>query len=484
MEVVKAKGLRKQKDKKVLMPRMNPMEERGQSNHLFVEAVPVWYGQNGKVNPVWLSACQEERTLTRHLMERIADPLNVTKACQRVVSNGGSSGVDGMEVGELKGWLGKNLNQLREQLLSGTYQPQAVKGVNIPKPSGGKRRLGIPAVVDRLVQQSIHQVLSVGYERIFSENSYGFRPRRNAHQALKQAAAYVTAGKTVVIDLDLEKFFDEVNHHRLLWLLSTRIGDKRLLQLIQRYLRTGMVQGGLVEQRIKGTPQGSPLSPLLSNIVLDELDKELQRRGHCYVRYADDVKIFVGSRQRAEEVKASITRYITQKLKLKVNEGKSKVCKGYELNFLGHSILGKGQVGLSKHSEQRLKAKIRTVTKRSRGISLEAMLGQLRIQLQGWLHYFRYAKMSSKMEAIDGWLRRRLKCFRLKQCKCRIGIVRWLGKLGVEETLSWRTALSGKGWWRLSNSPALNIGMNKMWFAQTGYYSLSENYKSLHRTSL
>lgn len=239
-----------------------------------------------------------------------------------------------------------------------------------------------------------------------------------------------------------------------------------------------------MEQRIKGTPQGSPLSPLLSNIVLDELDKELERRGHCYVRYADDVKIFVGSQQRAEEVKASITGYITEKLKLKVNESKSRICRGYELNFLGHSILRKDEVGLSKQSEQRLKDKIRGITKRNKGISLEEMLRQLCTSLQGWLNYFRYAKMGSKMEAIDGWIRRRLKCFRLKQCKRRIGIVRWLRKLGVAETLCWRTALSGKGWWRLSNSPALNIGMNKMWFARHGYYSLSENYKSLHRKSL
>jgi len=223
--------------------------------------------------------------------------------------------------------------------------------------------MDLPTVTDRLVQQSIHQVLSVGYERTFSENSYGFRPNRSAHQALKQAATYVAEGKYYVIDLDLEKFFDEVNHHRLMWLLSTRIGDKRVLQLIHRYLKAGMMQGGLVEQRIKGTPQGSPLSPLLSNIVLDELDKELERRGHSYVRYADDVKIFVGSSRRAEEVQASITKYIRQKLKLKINESKSRVCKSYELNFLGHSILGKGQIGLSKQSGKRLKDKIREVTK-------------------------------------------------------------------------------------------------------------------------
>ena len=472
------------KDNKELKPRMNPMEERRQNNHLFMEAVPVWYSQNGKVNPKWLSACKEERTLTSHLMEGIADSLNVSKACQRVVSNGGGSGVDGMKVEELKEWLGNNLTKLQEQLLSGSYQPQAVKGIEIPKPNGGKRQLGIPTVIDRLVQQSIHQVLSVGYERIFSENSYGFRPGKSAHQALKQAAEYVAKGKTFVIDLDLEKFFDEVHHHRLMWLLGTRIGDSRVFQLIHRYLKAGMMQGGYTEQRIKGTPQGSPLSPLLSNIVLDELDKELERRGHSYVRYADDVKIFVGSKQRAEMVKASITKYITQKLKLKINESKSRICKGYELNFLGHSILRKGELGLSKQSEQRLKDKVREVTKRNKGISLEEMLQQLRTKLQGWLNYFCYAKMSSKMEAIDGWIRRRLKCFRLKQCKRTIGIVRWLRKLGVEETLSWRTALSGKGWWRISNSPPLNIGMNKTWFLQQGYYSLSENYKSLHRKTL
>jgi len=472
------------KDNKVLQPRMNPMEERGQSNRLYAEAVPVWYGQSGKVNPKWLSACKEERNLTEHLMEQIADPLNLSKAYQRVLRNGGSGGVDAMTVKELQGWLGENLTGLRDQLLQGSYEPQPMRGAQIPKPNGGKRQLGIPTVRDRLVQQAMHQVLSVGYERIFSMCSYGFRPNKNAHQALKQAGAYVAAAKGYVIDLDLEKFFDEVNHHRLMWLLSTRIGDKRVLHLIHRYLKAGMMQDGLTEQRIKGTPQGSPLSPLLSNIVLDELDKELERRGHSYVRYADDVKVFVSSSRRAEEVKASITKYITEKPKLKVNESKSRICRGYELNFLGHSVLKDGTLGLSKVSERRLKDTVRGITKRKRGISLEEMLGQLRTKLQGWLNYFRYARMSSKMEAIDGWIRRKLKCFRLKQCKRKIGIVRWLRKLGVEETLCWRTALSGKGWWRLSNSPALAIGMNKMWFAQQGYYSLSENHRSLHRKSL
>lgn len=460
------------------------MEERGVSNCLFAEDVTVRYIRSGRVNPAWLSACEEERNSTKHLMEQIADPLNLQKAYQRVVQNGGSGGVDGMTVKELQEWLGKNLNLMQQQLLEGKYEPEAVRGVQIPKPQGGHRQLGIPTVKDRLIQQAIHQVLSIGYERIFSCFSYGFRPNKNAHQALKQAGSYVAMGKGYVIDLDLEKFFDEVNHHRLMWLLSTRIGDKRVLQLIHRYLKAGMLQNGLNEQRIKGTPQGSPLSPLLSNIVLDELDKELKHRGHSYVRYADDVKIFVSSEQRAEGVKRSITRYIENKLKLKVNLTKSKTCKGYELNFLGHSILTKGNLGLSKQSEARLKSKLKEVTQRNRGISLETMLAKLRTIVQGWLQYFRYARMKVKMELIDGWLRRRLKCFRLKQCKRTIGIVRWLRKLGVEEKLNWRTALSGKGWWRLSNSPAISIGMNNKWFNAQGYYSLSENYKSLHRKSL
>ena len=468
----------------MLVPRMNPMEERGHDNRLYAEAVPVRYSQSGKVNPEWLSACKEQRNLTKGLMEKITDPLNLSKAYQRVRSNGGSAGTDGMTVKELQGWLGTNLNQLQDQLLQGIYEPQPIRGVQIPKASGGTRQLGIPTVRDRLVQQAMLQVLSVDYERIFSGCSYGFRASKNAHQALRQAGIYVAAGRSYVIDLDLEKFFDEVNHHRLMWLLSTRIGDRRVLQIIHRYLKAGMLKEGLAVQRIKGMPQGSPLSPLLSNIILDELDKELERRRYCYVRYADDVKIFVSSSGEARQVKTSITKYILNKLKLKINERKSRVCEGYELNFLGHSILKDGRLGLSKESEVRLKDKVREITKRKRGINLYEMLVELRTKLQGWLNYFRYARMSSKMEAMDGWIRRKLKCFRIKQCKRRMGIVRWLRKLGVEEKLSWRTALSGKGWWRLSLSPALAIGMNKMWFAQMGYYSLSENYKSLHRKSL
>lgn len=462
---------------------MNPvMEEECKSDYsLFVEAIPVWYESHGKVSSSWLSVCEKERNQTTGLMAQIADPLNLAKAAKQVIRNAGSAGTDGMGVKELKVWLQGNLPMLMEQLLTGRYQPQPVRGVQIPKPKGGYRQLGIPTVKDRLVQQAILQVLTKIYDKSFSPASYGFRPRRNAHQALKQAAKYVEAGKTLVVDIDLEKFFDEVNHHRLLWLLSTRISDQRLLQLISRFLKTGILQGGLTEQRTKGTPQGSPLSPLLSNIVLDELDQELNRRGLSHVRYADDMQIFVGSQTSAERVMESITKFIEERMRLKVNRRKSAIRKCYQTNFLGHSLLYKGKIGLSKESEAKLKGKLKKITQRNKGVSLEQIVHQLRPVLQGWLQYFKYASMKSKLEGIEGWLRRRLKCFRLKQCKRCIGIVRFLRKLGVEETLSWRTALSGKGWWRLSNSPALNIGMNKNWFITKGFYSLSENYQKLHR---
>ena len=436
--------------------------------------------KSGMVSPLWLCACKEERSATEGLMEKVADPLNLQRAYRKVRANNGSGGVDGMEVKELGKWLSGNWEKLQADLLQCKYKPSAVRGVSIPKPQGGYRQLGIPTVKDRLIQQAIHQVLIERYECIFSDNSYGFRPSRNAHQALKRAAEYASEGRRYVIDLDLEKFFDEVNHDRLLWLLSTRIGDKRLLKLINEFVRSGILTGGLSSQRTKGTPQGSPLSPLLSNIVLDELDKELERRGHHYVRYADDVKIFVSSEQAAIRVKSSISKYIEKKMQLKVNQAKSRVCKSQELNFLGHSILWKGRLGLSQQSEDRLKRKVRQITRRNRGISIEQMIKELRKSLEGWLLYFRYATMKGKMERIDGWIKRKLRCHRLKQCKRTIGIVRWLRKLHVEERLCWRTALSGKGWWRLANSPALSMGMSNEWFYLHGYFSLHNNYQALH----
>lgn len=440
--------------------------------------------KSGKVSPNWLYACEQERTLTDGLMERVADPLNLQKAYRNVSANNGKGGVDGMEVRELKQWLRLNLETLREELLTNRYMPQPVRGVKIPKAQGGYRQLGIPTVKDRLVQQAVHQVLNERYEKVFSERSYGFRPKRSAHQALQQACLYVSEGRSWVVDLDLEKFFDVVNHHRLMWLLSRRIGDNRLLSLIHRFVKSGILEGGLMSPRIQGTPQGGPLSPLLSNIILDELDKEMERRGHCYVRYADDVKVFARDERNARRILSGITGFIEGKLLLKVNRSKSRICLSGALNFLGHRLLSSGQLGLGHLSEKRLKDKLRRITRRNRGVSLGQVLGELRGYLQGWLQYFKRAKMVKKLEQIDRWLRRKLRCYRLKQCKRTIGIVRWLRSLGVEETLSWRTALSGKSWWRLSNNPAINLGANNRWFSQQGYYSLYDQYRALNRKSL
>lgn len=464
---------------------MNNWEQ--QRNNLFglTEGVAIVHrDKSGKVRPNWLCACEQERNLTVELMDRVADPLNLQKAYRRVKTNAGKGGVDGMEVKELGKWMKDNFQALQDQLLKDCYTPDPVRGVQIPKPQGGYRQLGIPTVKDRLIQQAIHQILSERYEKIFSENSYGFRPQRSPHQALGQAGRYVAKGYKYVIDLDLEKFFDEVNHHRLMWLLGKRIGDARVLSLIHRFLKAGLLQEGLMSQRTKGTPQGGPLSPLLSNIILDELDKELERRGHCYVRYADDVKVFVRSEASAARVKERISKFIEGNLLLKVNGKKSRICKGYELNFLGHSILGNGQLGLSEQSEQRVKQKVKQITQRRRGVSLSQILVELRRYLPGWIMYFKHALMNRKMSELDRWVRRKLRCYRLKQCKRVIGIVRMLRNLGVEETLCWRTALSGKSWWRLSNSPGSNIGMNNRWFNEHGYYSLYDNYKALHRKIL
>jgi RNA-directed DNA polymerase len=443
-----------------------------------VSGTDVFGDRGGRVSRQWRSDCKRSRALTGDLLSEIADLPNLEAALRRVVKNGGSAGVDGMSVRELKVWFSGNYRELRSQLLTGNYVPEAVKGVEIPKPKGGMRQLGIPTVRDRLVQQAISQVLMKHYEPIFSAYSYGFRPSRNAHQALHQAGRYAAAGYRRVVDIDLEKFFDRVNHDRLLWLLSTRISDGKLLKLIGKFLRTGILKGGLCKQRISGTPQGSPLSPLLSNIVLDELDKELERRGHRFVRYADDLIILVGSEAAARRVLASVSHYIEARLRLKVNREKSRICRTIELNFLGHRILYDGNLGLSKASEQRFKSKIKQITSRRRGISLEQMIKELNPVLRGWLNYFRYAKMHSRLLRLMGWLRRRIRCFRLKQCKRAIGIVRFLRRLGVVEWRAWLLALSGKGWYRKSCSPQSHEGMNDQWFTRIGLINMAAYYRS------
>lgn len=428
----------------------------------------------------WLTDCYGERTSTVDLMSAVADLSNLSRACQRVIRNGGAGGIDGMEVGELRKWFAEHHAELRSQLLSGEYHPSAVRGVKIPKPNGGERQLGIPTVVDRVVQQAVHQVLSPRYERIFSKSSYGFRPGKGARQALVQAGEYVGEGYKHVVDIDLAKFFDEVNHNRLLWRLSTRIGDKRLLKLIHRFLKAGMLEGGLVGQRVKGTPQGGPLSPLLSNIVLDDLDKELERRGHRFVRYADDLIVLVASEVAGQRVFNSLATFIEDKLKLRVNRDKSEIRKSTELNFLGHGILGNGSLMLSAKSEKRLKAKLRQTTRRNRGRSFTQVIKELNRQLRGWLEYFRHAKMKGKLRALESWLKHRLRCYRLKQCKRAIGMFRFLFKLGVPRDRSWSTASNRRGWWANASTPAAHEGMNKDWFLSEGLIAIVPTYERLH----
>lgn len=423
---------------------------------------------------------EKETALTSKLMERIISLPNLEAALRQVVRNGGAAGIDGMNVKELQKWFVTHWKTLQKELLEGNYKVSAVKGIKIPKPKGGYRQLGIPTVKDRLVQQAIQQELSKLYEPRFSPTSYGFRKGRRAGHALDQLSHYIRQGKTYVVDIDLSKFFDEVHHNRLLQRLGERIKDKRLLGLIHSYLKAGMLEDGLLSQRIKGTPQGSPLSPLLSNIVLDELDKELSKRGHHYVRYADDIIIVVGSEKSAERVQESVTRFIENRMKLKVNRTKSRICRPYELNYLGHSFGKDGSIYLSKESEKRLKNKLRQITQRNRGRSLDQIISELNLILRGWLNYFKQAKMKSRLRQIESWLQRKLRCYRIKQCKRPIGIMRFLHKLGVPKKRAWTTAASRKGWWRKSSTPACHEAMNNKWFAIKGLYSLSRNYSLLH----
>lgn len=428
----------------------------------------------------WLTDCYEERTSTVDLMSSVVDLSNLSRACRKVIQNGGAGGVDGMGVGELREWFSLNHEELRAQLLSGHYHPSAVRGVKIPKPNGGERQLGIPTVVDRVVQQAIHQVLNPRYDRIFSKSSYGFRPGKGARQALRQAGEYVSEGFKHVVDIDLAKFFDEVNHGRLLWRLSTRIGDKRLLKLIHRFLKAGMLEGGPLGQRIKGTPQGGPLSPLLSNIILDELDKELEDRGHRFVRYADDLIVLVASEQSARRVYGSLVKFIEDKLKLRVNGDKSEIRNSSKLNFLGHGILSDGSLTLSAKSEQRLKDKLRQTTRRNRGRSFAQIIKELNQQLRGWLEYYRYAMMKKKLRNLESWLKHRLRCYRLKQCKRAKGMFLFLFKLGVPRDRSWSTASNRRGWWAKASTPAAHEGMNNEWFLSEGLLAIVPTYARLH----
>lgn len=412
----------------------------------------------------------ESPASSEQLMEEICQVENCSQALARVKSNKGSPGIDGMTVEKLPDYLKQHWPKVKEQLLSGTYKPQPVKRVEIPKPDGGTRKLGIPTALDRLIQQMVLQVLQRSWDPTFSAHSYGFRPGRSAHQAVAQAQQYIAEGYGWVVDLDLEKFFDRVNHDRLMARMAQGISDKRVLKLIRRFLQAGVMENGLVSPVDEGTPQGGPLSPLLSNIVLDELDRELERRGHRHVRYADDCNIYVRSQRAGERVMEGVTRYLTTKLKLKVNQAKSAVARPKDRKFLGFSFTSgrNARRRIAPKAILRFKERIRELTCRTRAVSMEQRVQQLSAYLRGWRGYFGFCQTPSVLDTLDQWLRRRLRSAIWKQWKLGSTKFAKLRAHGIGRDLAAQTAASPHGPWRLANSPALQYAFPNSYFDSLG----------------
>jgi len=412
----------------------------------------------------------ESPAIGEQLMEEVCERENCRQALARVKANKGSPGVDGRTGHDLPGYLKQHWPAIREQLLSGTYKPQPVKRVEIPKPDGGVRKLGIPTVLDRFIQQAVMRVLQRRWDRTFSEHSYGFRPGRSAHQAVEAAQQYIAEGYRWVVDLDLEKFFDRVSHDKLMARIAKRVSDKRLLKLIRAFLKAGVMEGGLVSPVDEGTPQGGPLSPLLSNIVLDEFDRELKRRGLRFARYADDSNIYVRSRRAGERVMESMTRFITTQLKLKVNRQKSTVARPWQRKFLGFSftVNREPKRRIAPKAVLRFKERIRELTSRTRGVSIERMAEDVAQYQRGWIGYFGKCETPSVLASLEEWVRRRLRSAIWKQWKR--GTVRFaeLRKRGVGKDLAAQTAGSAHGPWRLANSPALAIALPNAYFDSLG----------------
>ena len=419
------------------------------------------------------------------LMEAVVERENMMAAYKRVVGNKGAAGVDGMSVDELKPYLDEHWVRIKGELLEGRYEPQAVAQVEIPKPNGGMRKLGIPTVIDRLVQQAIHQVLEPVFDRDFSKSSYGFRRGRDAHQAVKQAREYVKEGRRWVVDIDLEKFFDRVNHDILMARVARKVNDKRVLRLIRRYLQAGIMTDGIVTARQEGTPQGSPLSPLLSNIMLDDLDKELERRGHKFCRYADDCNIYVQSRLAGERVMKSITQFLERKLRLRVNATKSVVDRPWKLKFLGYSMTmeKKPRMKPARESIERFKAKLRALFRQGRGRSVQKLIEELNPILRGWINYFRLAEVKDIFEELDGWIRRRLRNILWRQWKRVYTRVKNLMKRGLEEVRAWQSATNGRGAWWNSGASHMNEAFPRSYFDRMGLISLLTTILILHKTS-
>ena len=417
-------------------------------------------------------------TGTENLMEAVVERENMFTAFKRVVANKGAAGVDAMGVEELKPYLQTHWTRIKEELLEGSYQPQPVRRVEIPKPGGkGMRKLGVPTVVDRLIQQALHQVMSPVFDPAFSFHSYGFRPGRRAHQALCQAKEHVGGGRRWVVDLDLEKFFDRVHHDVLMSRVARKVGDKRVLCLIRRYLTAGIMEGGLVSQPTMGTPQGGPLSPLLSNILLDDLDKELERRGHRFCRYADDVNIYVGSRRAGQRVLGSIGKFLNRRLRLMVNREKSAVDRPWKRGFLGYSMTFHNRpcLKVAPSSVRRLKMALKKAFRQGRGKNLGKFIEALRPMLRGWINYFRLSEVKGIFEELDGWIRRRLRCVIWRQWKRSKIRAKGLMKRGLGESRAWKSATNGRGPWWNSGASHMNQAFPKKFFDRLGLVSLLDS---------
>jgi len=426
------------------------------------------------------AASSELRATTALLMEGVADIDNLRQAYRKVRANRGAPGPDGMTVAELGQWLAVHVEALRRELLEGRYVPQPVRGAAIPKAGGGERMLGIPNVLDRLVQQALLQKLEPIFDPVFSASSFGFRPGRSAHDALRQGQRHVEEDRVFVVDLDLEKFFDRVNHDVLMSRVARRVDDKRVLRLIRHFLTAGLMSNGVCVRREEGTPQGGPLSPLLANVLLDDMDKELERRGHRFCRYADDLNIYVSSMKAGERVMASVTQFLEHRLKLRVNREKSAVDHVSNRKFLGYRLLGPDRgLGIHPKSVERFKDKVRGLTRRNRPRKLSQVVGGLNRLLVGWMGYFRLGRARSRMGELDAWIRRKLRCLRLKQCKRAASIARFLKSRGVAADVSRMLASSGKGWWRLSRTRQTHQAMDTEWFRELGLVSLQDEYTRL-----
>lgn len=433
---------------------------------------------NGATQPK-IAECQPESpTGTKDLMERICEVENLKEALRRVKRNKGAAGVDGIRVEEIDEYLKRNWENIEGNLLIGKYKPSPVRRVEIPKPDGGIRKLGIPTVIDRVIQQAILQVIQEEFDKTFSEDSYGFRPGKSAKQAVIKSQGYINEGYGWVVDIDLEKFFDTVNHDRLMSAIAKRIEDKRLLKLIRAYLNAGVMENGVVIASKEGTPQGGNLSPLLSNIVLDELDKELEKRGHKFVRYADDCNIYVRSERAGIRVMVSITKFIEKKLKLKVNQKKSAVDKPSKRKFLGFSYTAekKTRIKIAAKPIERFEAQIRELTRRNNGISIEKTVRNLMVYIRGWIGYFGCCQTLSILEKLDSWIRRRMRCLIWKKWKTFGNRARELMKSGVSENLAYATARN-EGLWRVSRSRGLQIAFSVKTLRSLGVIPLTEFVK-------